>query len=74
MIDPLQLLLGFLLALVVAFLAYKARSLSRSGAAAAAVLGTVVFGLGGWSWAVLLLGFFISSSVLSKCSVGANER
>jgi uncharacterized protein (TIGR00297 family) len=66
MIDPLQLLLGFLLALVVAFLAYKARSLSRSGAAAAAVLGTVVFGLGGWSWAVLLLGFFISSSVLSK--------
>jgi uncharacterized protein (TIGR00297 family) len=66
MINPLQLLLGFLLAVTVSFLARRTRSLSRSGAIAAGVLGTVVFGLGGWNWAILLLGFFISSSALSK--------
>ncbi|MBE0697434.1 MAG: DUF92 domain-containing protein, partial [Anaerolineaceae bacterium] len=34
--------------------------------AAAAMLGTVIFGLGGLGWAILLLAFFISSSVLSR--------
>ncbi len=66
MINPVQLFLGILLAIVVAALAYRAHSLDRSGALAAALLGTVVFGLGGLPWAVLLLGFFISSSALSR--------
>ncbi len=66
----LQLGLGCLLALIVALAAYRARSLSRSGAAAAAALGTAVFGLGGLPWAVLLLGFFISSSLLSRAFRG----
>jgi Raf kinase inhibitor-like YbhB/YbcL family protein/uncharacterized protein (TIGR00297 family) len=60
-----QFLLGFLLAVLVSFAAYRAHSLSRSGALAALGLGTVIFGLGGWGWAILLLGFFISSSGLS---------
>ena len=62
----MQLLLGFLLALVIAFLAYKARSLNKSGAAAAAFTGTIIFGVGGWQWAILLLTFFITSSALSR--------
>ncbi|HSV86920.1 MAG TPA: DUF92 domain-containing protein [Levilinea sp.] len=66
MINPLQLLLGFLLAVIVSILARRARSLNHSGALAAGVLGAVVFGLGGWSWALLLLGFFVSSSALSR--------
>jgi uncharacterized protein (TIGR00297 family) len=78
MIDPLQLLLGFLLAAAISFLAFKAHSLSRSGAAAAGILGTVVFGLGGWSWAFLLIGFFLSSSALSRMfgrrKRGLNEK
>ena len=61
-----QLLFGLLLAVIIAFVAYRAHSLSRSGALAALVLGTVIFGLGGFGWAVLLLGFFISSSLLSR--------
>jgi len=61
-----QLLLGILLAVLISLAAYRAHSLSRSGALAAALLGTIVFGLGGLSWAVLLLGFFISSSALSR--------
>ena len=62
----MQLLLGFLLAIAIAFLAYKARSLNKSGAIAAAVTGTIIFGIGGLSWAILLLTFFISSSALSR--------
>ena len=62
----MQLLLGFLLAILIAFLAYKARSLNQSGAIAAAFTGTIIFGIGGWQWAILLLTFFITSSVLSR--------
>jgi Raf kinase inhibitor-like YbhB/YbcL family protein/uncharacterized protein (TIGR00297 family) len=62
----LNLLLGFGLALLVSLAAWRARSLTPRGAAAALALGTVVFGLGGLAWAVLLLGFFISSSALSR--------
>lgn len=70
MLYPPQLLLGITLAIVIAALAYRARSLTTSGALAAALLGTVVFGLGGFAWALLLLGFFVSSSVLSRLSAG----
>lgn len=62
----MQLLLGFLPAFIIAFLAYKARSLNKSGAAAAALSGTIIFGVGGLSWAILLLTFFITSSALSR--------
>lgn len=74
----MQLLPGFLLAILIAFLAYRARSLNKSGALAAAFTGTVIFGMGGWQWAILLLTFFITSSVLSrafkKCKQGLDEK
>jgi uncharacterized protein (TIGR00297 family) len=62
----MQLALGFLIAVVIAFTAFHAKSLNRSGALAAVVVGTVIFGIGGWQWAVLLLTFFITSSVLTR--------
>ena len=62
----MQLLAGFFLAIIIAFVAYRAHSLSRSGAYAAIVVGTVIFGVGGWQWAILLLAFFISSSALTR--------
>src|SRR3990172_5138366 len=61
-----QLASGFGLAVLIAGAAYAARSLSASGAIAATLLGTAIFGLGGLPWAVLLVGFFVSSSVLSR--------
>jgi uncharacterized protein (TIGR00297 family) len=61
-----QLLLGLLLGSLIAYLAYRAHSLTPRGAWAAALLGTIIFGLGGLPWAVLLLAFFISSSLLSR--------
>ena len=59
-------LIGLIAAVFVAFIAYCAHALSSSGAVAAAVLGTIVFGLGGFGWALVLLTFFTSSSGLSK--------
>ena len=62
----MQLLIGFILAIIVAYIAYRAHSLNQSGAIAATVVGTIVFGIGGWQWAILLLIFFITSSGLSR--------
>lgn len=62
----MQLLYGFLLAILISFLAYKARSLDKSGSIAAFFVGTIIFGIGGWQWAILLLTFFITSSALSR--------
>ena len=61
-----QLLIGFVCAALTALLAYRLGSLSRSGAWGALLTGTIIFGLGGWQWAVLLLAFFISSSALTR--------
>jgi uncharacterized protein (TIGR00297 family) len=62
----MQLFLSFLLAIIIAFLAYRVHSLNVSGAIAATITGTIIFGVGGWQWAVLLLTFFITSSGLSR--------
>ena len=62
----MQLYIGFLIGILIAFLAWRARALSRSGALAAAITGGLIFSLGGLAWATLLLAFFISSSVLSR--------
>ncbi len=62
----LQLILGGILAAAASFITWRLRWLSGGGALAAFILGSVVFGLGGFPWAVVLLTFFISSSILSK--------
>jgi uncharacterized protein (TIGR00297 family) len=61
-----QFPIGLLLGTAIAFLAWKARSLSVSGALAAALTGGLIFGLGGLAWVVPLLTFFTSSSALSR--------
>ncbi|NJD60748.1 MAG: DUF92 domain-containing protein [Anaerolineae bacterium] len=61
-----QILIGLILAILVATLAWRAGALSKSGAWAAVLTGGLIFGLGGFAWAVLLLTFFISSSALSR--------
>jgi uncharacterized protein (TIGR00297 family) len=61
-----QISVGIILAVVIALVAWKAGSLSISGAWAAVLTGGLIFGLGGLDWAVLLLTFFISSSILTK--------
>jgi uncharacterized membrane protein len=63
--STISILLGLFFGVLVSLVAYLGKALSRSGALAAAILGTVVFGLGGIPAAVVLLTFFISSSILS---------
>lgn len=62
----MQLLFGFLFAVLISSVAYKAKSLNKSGAIAAFFTGLIIFGVGGWQWAILLLTFFITSSALSR--------
>ncbi len=74
----MQLILGFIFAIFITYLAYRAHTLKKSGVYAAAFTGTIIFGIGGWQWAILLLTFFITSSALSRAfkkrKQGLNEK
>jgi uncharacterized protein (TIGR00297 family) len=61
----ISLLLGLAFSVIITALAYRRGSLSQSGAAGALIVGTLIFGLGGWVWGVVLGVFFVSSSMLS---------
>ncbi len=63
---PARTALGFALSLLVALLAYRQRSLSRSGVLGAVLTGTLTLGPGGWAWGLALIAFFISSSLLTR--------
>jgi uncharacterized protein (TIGR00297 family) len=65
-LASMQLVLGFLLGGLIGVFAYRAGALSRSGGFAATLTGGLIFGLGGFTWAILLLTFFVSSSLLSR--------
>ncbi len=66
MISTTQWIFGWAAAAGVAWGAYRAKALDRSGAWAALVVGGVIFAMGGWAWACLLMVFFVSSSALSR--------
>lgn len=59
-------LLGVLMALGGAAWGLYRGHLSRDGALAAAGVGGMVFGLGGWLWGLVLVAFFLSSSYLTR--------
>lgn len=61
-------LIGLLLALLLSTGAYRLRALSLSGAIAATLVGTIVMGAGGWNPAILLVLFFLSSSLFTRIS------
>lgn len=71
---PSQPLLGALFALVLAAVSYAFRFLTLSGAIATHILGVLVFGIGGWQWAVPVVVFFLLSSMLSKYGRSRKER
>src|SRR5512133_3585714 len=74
----MQIIYGFIFAIIIAYLAYRVHSLNKSGAVAATLVGTVVFGFGGLQWAIVLMVFFITSSGLSRAfkrrKKGLNEK
>jgi uncharacterized protein (TIGR00297 family) len=67
-----QAALGVAFAAIVAVAAYRFKALSAGGAAAAFVVGAIVFSRGGWPAAAILFAFFIPSTLLSR--LGANRK
>jgi uncharacterized protein (TIGR00297 family) len=65
--------LGFLLACVISYAAVRSRALTRDGGVAAVAVGTICVAAG-WSWAGLLVLFFVTSSALSRVRGAARER
>ncbi|MBN1480976.1 DUF92 domain-containing protein [candidate division KSB1 bacterium] len=64
--DGLIFCLGMGLALVIALLSFRLRFLNDGGAVALFLLGTLIFGVGRWTFSVPILAFFVFSSLLSK--------
>lgn len=65
--------LGFLVACVVAVGAVRTGALARDGAFASIVVGTLCVAAG-WSWAALLMVFFVTSSALSHVRPATRTR
>ncbi|MEO6835343.1 MAG: DUF92 domain-containing protein [Candidatus Tumulicola sp.] len=62
----IQVSIGAGLAAIIALVAYRGHALSISGSIAAFAVGTIVFGAGGWPAALVLLAFFVPSTLLSR--------
>ncbi|MFZ5823822.1 MAG: DUF92 domain-containing protein [Bacillota bacterium] len=68
-LDPslvVPLGVGAVLAALIGLVAWHKESLSPSGVLGAILTGTLLFGLGGWVGGLALIGFFVSSSLLSR--------
>lgn len=64
---------GFLVAALIALAARRTRSLAPSGAVAATIIGTLAVAAG-WSWGILLIVYFASSSALSHLGRALKEQ
>ncbi len=65
-LEPQRWIVGLLLSMAIGGLGYRSDSLAPSGVLGAILVGTSVFGAGGWVWGMLLIVFFVSSSLLSR--------
>lgn len=64
--QVLGLGLGAVLALLIGLAAWLRGSLTPSGVLGAVLTGSLVFGFGGWAPGLALVGFFVSSSLISR--------
>ncbi|MCB0078483.1 MAG: DUF92 domain-containing protein [Anaerolineales bacterium] len=60
-----SVVMGLVLGVAMAVGGYWKQALDRSGAIAAAIVGSLIFVFGGWRWGLLLVAFFVASSALS---------
>lgn len=68
----LRLFSGLLFSSCIGLIAFRRKSLDKSGVLGSIVSGTSIVGMGGWSWGIALIYFFVSSSLLS--SFRASEK
>jgi uncharacterized protein (TIGR00297 family) len=73
-LSPTQLIIAAALSGFISLTAGMLRLLSFSGALAAFVIGFLIFGFGGVPFAVPLLAFFLSSSLLSRLGRDRKKR
>jgi uncharacterized protein (TIGR00297 family) len=69
-----MIIAGTAISLTLVFISYGLKFLSATGAASAFLMGCNIFGMGGMAWAVPLLTFFLSSSILSKMGRSRKEK
>jgi uncharacterized protein (TIGR00297 family) len=62
----MNLIIGLVLGLLIAYIAYKKNALSKSGAIAATLLGVSLYYFGGFYFFLIMISFFISSTLLTK--------
>jgi uncharacterized protein (TIGR00297 family) len=58
---------------LIALVAYWRGSLTRGGAFGTVLVGTIIFAVGEWTWGILLVAFFVSSSFLSQYQARVKE-
>jgi uncharacterized protein (TIGR00297 family) len=66
MVSLSHVMLGFVISLIIAIIAFKREMLSDDGIIGALILGTIIFGFAGWTWFAVLVAFFLSSSLITK--------
>jgi len=69
-----SLLLALTLSLLISLVAWKFYLLTLSGALSALAIGFCIVGFGGFSWALILVLFFTTSSILSKLFPDLKEK
>jgi uncharacterized protein (TIGR00297 family) len=69
-----RLLLGFTLSALIGYAGYRREALTRSGWLGAILTGASIFGFGGLDWGVLLIAFFVSSSLLTRYKESAKAE
>ncbi|MBN1431095.1 MAG: DUF92 domain-containing protein [Anaerolineae bacterium] len=69
-----QLAIGLIFSSLIGLLAHRRRSLSGSGVVGAVIVGTAIFGFGGWAWGLTLITFFVTSSLLSHYKALIKEK
>lgn len=62
----IHFIIGLMISFIISFTAYKKSSLNFSGFLAAVVLGTGIYFFGGFWFYIIMLSFFISSSLLTS--------
>jgi uncharacterized protein (TIGR00297 family) len=57
------MILGVAIIIILGLLAYRLRSIDRSGLIAGIIIGTIVLAGGGWSWLIIIMSFFTISAI-----------
>jgi len=71
--DQIRIGIAFTAAVIFSFLAFILNWLTLDGSISAVLFGTIAYGLGGVLGAMIILAFFVSSSIISKDIVIAGD-